>query len=82
MKRGLKVKIALMSGFSKGFVTRILSEKDKCKPSWDASKILAFVTQTNPVIWANKDVDAIHEALADIDPSELQKYNPQSMGAA
>ena len=81
MKYGLKVKIAEKSGLSKSFITRILSRNDVKKPSWTTSKILGFVTKTDPVLWADKNIPALESALADVDPSQLEKYDPDSTGA-
>ena len=74
MKHGIKIKIAEKSGYTKGFISRVLSESDPCTPSWAASKIFGFVTSTNPVLWADKNIPALEIALENLNEEDLRQY--------
>ena len=61
MKRGIQQIIVNKSGLSKSLVSEILSGKKR--PSWDSAKILAAVTDTDPVIWMEGGSDKIKKAV-------------------
>ena len=72
MKYKFKTKLAECSGFSKSFISRILDDNDPCRPSWDTAKKLGYITDTNPVLWADKDLAVLKRDLEKKEPTELK----------
>ena len=43
---------------------------------------MGFVTKTDPILWADKNVVELGKALKNMKPDELNKYNSKSDSAA
>jgi len=59
MKTLKQIDVARMAGVTRGFISRILNPKDSLKPSWDTSKKLGKASKSNPVFWADKNLDKL-----------------------
>lgn len=63
MKFIKQIEIANKTGLSKGFISRILSEKNTSKPSYKAAKKLGAATNTDPILWLENSPAEIKAAI-------------------
>jgi len=59
MKTLKQIDIARITGLTRGFISRVLNAEDNVKPSWPTAKKLGKASKTDPVLWANKDLEKL-----------------------